>query len=56
MLYATPLYCRFSYAGTWKIVNLFAETKNFSYHICYENIGQEHSKILKRKTETEHEK
>ena len=30
-------YYRFSYAGTWKLVNLFVGTKNFSYHICYEN-------------------
>ena len=29
--------CRFSYAGTWELVNLFVGTKNFSYHICYEN-------------------
>ena len=32
--------CRFSYAGTWELVNLFVRTKNFSYHICYENIGR----------------
>ena len=28
-------YCRFSYAGTWELVNLLVGTKNFSYHICY---------------------
>ena len=36
-------YCRFSYAGTWELVNLFVGTKNFSYHICYENIGRKHT-------------
>ena len=40
------LYCRFSYAGTWELVNLFVGTKNFSYHICYENIGGKPNKIL----------
>ena len=25
------------YAGTWELVNMFLGTKNFSYHICYEN-------------------
>ena len=30
-------YSHFSYAGTWKLVNLFVETKNFNYHTCYEN-------------------
>ena len=29
--------CRFSYAGTWELVNVCRD-KNFSYHICYENI------------------
>ena len=38
----TP-YCRFSYAATWELVNLFVGTKNFSYHICYENIGRKHT-------------
>ena len=33
---------RFSYAGTWELVNLFVGTKNFSCHICYENIGRKH--------------
>ena len=32
------LYYRFLYACTWELVNLFVWTKNFSYHICYENI------------------
>ena len=40
------LNCCFSYAGTWKLVNLFVRTKNFSYQIYYEKIGQKHSKIL----------
>ena len=40
------MYCRFSYAGTWELVNLFVRTKNFSCHICYENIGR---KIAKSK-------
>ena len=48
--------CRFSYAGIWELVNLSVGTKHFSYHICYENIGQKHSKILKRQTQTEHGK
>ena len=39
-------YCRFSCAGNWELVNLFLRTKNCSYHICYENIGQKHNKIL----------
>ena len=30
-------YCSFSYAGILELVNLFVRTKNFSYHICYEN-------------------
>ena len=30
----------------WELVNLFAGTKNFSYHICYDNIGWKHNKIL----------
>ena len=29
--------CRFSYAETWELIDLFAGTKIFSYHICYEN-------------------
>ena len=33
-------YCCFTYAGTWKRVNLFARPKNSSYHLCYENIDQ----------------
>ena len=39
-------YCRFSYAGTWELVNLFVGTKHFSYHTCYENIGRKQNKIL----------
>ena len=31
------IYWRFSYAGIWELVNLFVRTKNFNYHICYEN-------------------
>ena len=34
--------CRFSYAGTWELVNLFVGTKKISYRICQENIGREH--------------
>ena len=42
------LNCRFSYAGTWELVNLFVGTKYLSYHSCYENIGKgrKHNKIL----------
>ena len=40
------LYCCFSYTGTWELVNLYVETKNFSYHICYKNIGRKHNKRL----------
>ena len=40
------LYCRFSYGGNCELVNLFVGTKNFSYHICYENISRKHNKIL----------
>ena len=32
---------------TQELVNLFVKTKNFSYCICHENIGQKYSKILK---------
>ena len=39
-------YYRFSYAETWKLVNLFSGTKNFSYRICYENIGGKYSRNL----------
>ena len=45
-------HCRFSYAGTWELVNLFVGTKNFSYHICCENIGRKH-KILYKSQETD---
>ena len=38
-------YCRFSYTRAWELANLFVGTKNFSYHICYENIGRKHNKI-----------
>ena len=31
----------FSYAG-----NLFVGAKNFSYPVCYENIGRKHNKII----------
>ena len=44
-VYMLP-YCRFLYVGTWELVNLFVGTKNFSYHIFYENIAREHNKIL----------
>ena len=37
--------CRFSYTGTWELVNLLVGTKNFSYHICYEIIGRRQNKI-----------
>ena len=50
--------CRFSYARTWELVNLFVGTKNFSYHICYENIGREHNigkYLLKRQRESKKE-
>ena len=33
-------YCLFSCPETWELVNLFVKTKNFSYHICYENIAK----------------
>ena len=42
------LYCRFSYAETWELINLFAGTKNFSYHICCENLAK-YSKYLRGK-------
>ena len=50
------MYCRFSYAGTWELVNLFVRTKNFSCHICYENIGQKiaKSKYLLVKRQIDH--
>ena len=49
------LYYRFSYAGIWELVNLFIRTKNFTYHICYENIGRKHNKILLEvKIQTDH--
>ena len=41
----TVFYCRFSYAGTWGLVNLFVGTKTFSCHISYENIDRKNSKI-----------
>ena len=47
-------YCRFSYAGTWELVNLFVGTKNVSYHICYENIGQKTEKYSEVKRQTDH--
>ena len=45
---------RFSYAGTWELVNLFVGTKNVSYHICYENIGQKTEKYSEVKRQTDH--
>ena len=40
------LYYHFSYAGIWV---------NFTYHICYENIGRKHNKILLEvKIQTDH--
>ena len=48
-------HCRFSYAGTWELVNLFVGTKKISYHICYESIGGKHNKkLLSQETETDH--
>ena len=47
-------YCRFSYAGTWELVNLFVGTKNVRYHICYENIGQKTEKYSEVKRQTDH--
>ena len=44
------LYCRFSYGGNCELVNLFVGTKNFSYHICYENICGKHNKIYTLKS------
>ena len=46
-IFKNTYYCRFSYAGTWELVNLFVGTKNFSYHICYENIDGKYNKILR---------
>ena len=47
------VYCRFSYAGTWELVNLFVGTKNFNDRICDKNIDSKNSKILKSlETET----
>ena len=52
------IYCCISYAETWELFNLFAETKSFSYHICYENIGRKHNKIgtlkLRDRWQTDH--
>ena len=31
------VFCRFSYAETWELLNLFVRTINFSYHSCYKN-------------------
>ena len=47
--------CRFSYAETWELVNLFVGTNNFSYHICYENIGRkQQSTYFEVKRQTDH--
>ena len=40
------MYYRFSYAGTWELVNLL-EQKMFGYHICYENIGRKQQNTLR---------
>ena len=48
-------YSRFSYAGTWELVNLFVGTKKFSYHIFHENIGRKHSQLTARLHETRSE-
>ena len=34
------------YQKTWELVELFSGTKNFSYRICYENIGGKYSRNL----------
>ena len=36
----TEIHCRFSYSGTWQLVNQLVGTKMFSYHIRYENIAK----------------
>ena len=41
------IYCRFSSAGTWELVNLFVGTKKISYHICYENRPKTKQNTLK---------
>ena len=47
----------FILAGTWELVNPFVGTKNFRYHICYENIGREHEiGTDKRQMQAEHGK
>ena len=47
--YEIRKYCRFSYSGIWQLVNLFVGTKNFSYHICYENTdGKQHNTLKSR--------
>ena len=33
-------YCRFSYAETWELLNLFVGTKNYNYHICCKNLAK----------------
>ena len=44
-------YYRFSYAGTWELVNLFVRRKIFSYSICFKNIAKE----SRFKRQTDHE-
>ena len=39
------LYCRFSYAGTWELVNLFVGTKILAA-IFVMRTGRKHNKIL----------
>ena len=43
------------YAGTWELVILFVGTKNFSYHIYYENIARpKTTKYSEVKRQTDH--
>ena len=42
------LHCRFSYAGTWELVNLFVGTKYF-----YENMAEKIAKYSRVKGQTD---
>ena len=40
------IYCHFSYAGTWELVNLFVRKKSLATIFVNIGIGQKHNKIL----------
>ena len=47
-------YYRFSYTGTWEIVNLFVGKKTFSYHVCYKTQAENITKYSEVTSQIDH--